>query len=41
LFGPGAFALAINLYRFLKAKIDRFYALTAAGKAPGVAIDRR
>jgi hypothetical protein len=41
LFGPGAFALAISLNRFLKAKIDRFYALTAAGKASGVAIDRR
>jgi len=41
LFGPAAFAGAISLNRFLKAKIDRFYALTAAGKAPGVAIDRR
>jgi len=25
----------------IESKIDRFYALTAAGKAPGVAIDRR
>jgi len=41
LFGPAAFSLAISLNRFLKAKIDRFYALTAAVKAPGVAIDRR
>jgi len=41
LFGPAAFALAINLKRFLKAKIGRFYALTAAVKAPGVAIERR
>jgi hypothetical protein len=41
LFGPVAFALAISLNRFLKAKIDCFYALTAAGKTSGVAIDRR
>jgi hypothetical protein len=41
LFGPAAFALAISLNRFLKAKIDCFYALTAAGKTSGVAIDRR
>jgi hypothetical protein len=41
LFGPAAFSLAISLNRFLKAKIDHFYALTAAGKTSGVAIDRR